>query len=536
MSIFTYRLRVAAKPDFVSSTTLTDYMIEAKFNYGMKKPYQQMAEAPYLTVTLNNRDGDFNVDDSESMADDIKPGCWAKLEVQYDSTWYTLFIGVVYELVAHTAGHLSSGIRGDEKTRLTVRDPHLALVRGTNHYTQVEIEPRVDEVIANILDGAYFVTLDDDSDYFTLGTDTLGGSAKLMPAGWTPSNATHDLDTAKTTLPFYGGFDWRVEPPNPYQLIKQLMIAEGGGIFYWDGSEGKYRFRHRHFVQDALAGSLAATLDTSGASGDRVIGEHTERNMGDLMNSVVGYWTEKQVVNRVLYDLDVNRGDTPLELNQGNYEIEVYFTNPEKDATSFFGANQTVVAKRINEAIDESGLDVTDWVPLTYTWYTDRVKIESINNRQDLIYITQLLITGDALLTYGSEQVAAKDHDSIAAYGTYPMTIDVSQAPTATIAKSILDRELKRHADPKRRWQSITVPMQYEDIADTCLGLAIGDAIRIIDPPTEHDDTYIIVGQAHTINPKNGSHTVTYTLRPTLDETPFVLGTSVLGGDDVLVF
>ena len=102
--------------------------------------------------------------------------------------------------------------------------------------------------------------------------------------------------------------------------------------------------------------------------------------------------------------------------------------------------------------------------------------------------------------------------------------------------KGILNRELKRHADPKRRWQSITLPLQHADIADTCLGLAIGDAIRIIDPPTEHDDTYIIVGQAHTINPKNGSHTVTYTLRPTLDETPFVLGTSVLGGDDVLVF
>ena len=135
--------------------------------------------------------------------------------------------------------------------------------------------------------------------------------------------------------------------------------------------------------------ALAATLDTSGTSGDRVIGEHTERNMSDLMNSVVGYWTEKQVVNRVLVDLDVNRGDTPLELNQGQHEIEVYFTNPEPDATSFFGANQTVVAKRLNEAEDESGLDVTDWVPLSYTWYTDRVKIHYINNRQDLIHITQ---------------------------------------------------------------------------------------------------------------------------------------------------
>ena len=532
----TYRLQIAAKPDFASPTVLTSYVTGVQFEYGMKQPYQQMAHASRMRVRLDNTGGDFNVDDNDSLAHDIKPGQWVKLDVQHDSTWHNLYIGVVKELIAPTTGHLRNGVRGDTQAELLVQDPHLALVRGNNPYTQVENEPRVDEVIERILDDAYFVTVEDDSDYFTLGTDTLGGSAKLMPTGWTPSNATHDLDTAKTTLPFYGGFDWRTEPPNPYQLIKQLMVTEGGGIFYWDGQEGRYRFHHRHFVQDALAGSLAATLDTSGASGDRVIGEHTERNMGDLTNSVVGYWTEKQVVNRVLVDLDVNRGDTPLELNQGTHEIEVYFTNPEPDATSFFGANQTVVAKRLNEAEDESGLDVTDWVPLTYTWYTDRVKIHYINNRQDLIYINQLLITGDALLTYGSEQVAAKDHDSIAAYGTYPMTIDVSQAPTATIAKGILNRELKRHADPKRRWQSITVPLQHADIADTCLGLAIGDAVRIIDPPTEHDGTYIIVGQAHNMNPKNGSHEVMYTLRPTLDETPFTLGTSVLGGDDVLVF
>ena len=131
----------------------------------------------------------------------------------------------------------------------------LALVRGNNPFTDVENEPRVDEVIAAILDDAYFVTVEDDSDYFTLGTDTLGGSAKLMPTGWTPSNAHPRPGHCQDHLTLLRCFDWRTEPPNPYQLIKQLMVTEGGGIFYWDGQDGKYRFRHRHFVQDALAGS-----------------------------------------------------------------------------------------------------------------------------------------------------------------------------------------------------------------------------------------------------------------------------------------
>ena len=101
----TYRLQLADTPDFASPTILTSYVIGVQFKYGMKQPYQQMAHAARMRVRLDNTGGDFNVDDNDSLAHDMKPGQWVKLDVEYDSTWYTLFIGVVYELVAQNTDY-----------------------------------------------------------------------------------------------------------------------------------------------------------------------------------------------------------------------------------------------------------------------------------------------------------------------------------------------------------------------------------------------------------------------------------------------
>ena len=487
-----------------SYTDETARVLSAKWMLGFQQAYMDVGNDAQLSLLMRNDDKRFTPENSAGpLSGKLAPLRPVKIESNDGNTTRTHWSGWIAMVLP------VGGKYGNRQVDIIAHGA-MQFLKATETKIELQENQRSDQIIDALIQEVIFPPALSDS--WVLGDPDLskvGESTKLanLEAFRDYEEGVLTLNLAGDNWVRQGGYsDQEKDTFDVYRGIRDITAAERGKFFF--DREGKAVFWNRHHIldKDAVdAGFNDAMTDM----------KYTFASLDQTKNEIIVTCHPRSVgaAPTILWELK----DAVIRVAPGERR-EVYVKyKDEKD-------------KRIG------GKDVTV-EDVEYMQGSCTVAVEAKANGANLVFkneserteaiVEQCVVKGRKIVDEGQMDARAIDQTSITYFGRRTMNINLPSIDDLDQARYIADFERNRRKTPFGLAQSITLQSHAEDggarHADQ-LGLTIGSLIQLQETQTNHDGTYIIIGEAHELA-RGGKHwTTSWYLEPQVETLPWKLG------------
>lgn len=443
----------------------------------------------------------------------LRPGVLIRWRATYGST-QQLFIGKI------TEGGITYGVNdksaeiSDQSVSVIVQDAMLDMV-------DIEYAP---PLLTNVTTDAVLQRFFDDNVIAwpyasSSGMIGVSGAAELDTTLILASYANISLETGKTTFTFSGNVADRGKGIQAQQYIRDIVMAEGGGRFYFEPRTGYWIFHNRH--HDSSISTVSATVDATAIEAMHYIyGD-------DLVNRITINYTSKEVgaPASTLYRSQTNPiridGNTTRKLT-GRYLVDGAGSDKRIGGYNFLPIN----SPPLYDVAADSGqsLPFTEAYTISADAKATSVEITIENKGLSPLYVFNLRFAGTPLIWY-DESVTLFDPHSVRKYdqrNKQPITIKMIDDPN--FAYALAQSIISRYSTPISRVESIGFSANLNaTLAGHMINRKIGDRISLTSTNMNHASDYVIVGEGHTLMAETRNHSVMWYLKPVNRETVWVL-------------
>lgn len=481
----------------------------ADWNLGLSEPYQTVAPAAKLNLTVRNTDGKYNPENTGSpLYGYLVPGRRVQIAVDYGSgtTAYNFVVKGIDPDWKPAAGYT-----GKTQARIICEDLSGWLERDTSP-TALFQSKRADQIINSILLQAPQVPV-------ISGVWVLGKTGFSELGSTTTLAADSDfmtLDTGISTFELYGDNSQirrtdnaasSVEERSSKRIIAEVVAAERGRFFFDRAGTGQFWNRHHMPLITSVSGTISST------------GTNKPRN--------VNYLTDrKYFANNV--EIQPHQRSTGAEITLFTLASSVSIQAGDEYQLSapYLDANNQPTGA-VN--VKRGEWDGSATLALHLSAKGDRAEIKLKNNGTTTTTLTTLTLVGQPVSGKNKLTAYAEDAASILAYGkTAALKINLPALDDYEVAVSAAKYEVSRRSSPNPLVTSVTVLVD-PDTTTYPLEWEIGDRITVDLPELGHAKDYIIIGESHRIEAGFFSLQTTFNLEPAETNVFWVLGTSELG-------
>lgn len=437
------------------------------------------------------------------------------LRIRYDTGggYSQYFIGRITS-IAPVVDPQSGQIQGQSVT-LTVEDPMLELL-DLEYAPELLEDVRVDEVLTNIFQDA-ITPWPYASSGWLLG---IQGASELGQTTILHNTAFTSFDTGQTSFTYVGDAADRGSGVSAQGYIRDLLAAEGGGRFFWDGRAGAFAFHSRH--RDPLNTVNSGTYtDASFVTVQPVFGT-------DLVNDITINYQARSVGDpeTVIWTLK----NTPMRLS-GNSKrtITAQYTAVGDDKLRI-GAKDYVPPVRGIDLIADTqengeGQDATSQIEINIEWGATSAKVTYTNTNGGDIYIISAQLRATPL-TARDETYTAQNGDSIRKYARRPAPpMDIRLLNDRNFVEQLGIHTVNKLGEPFTRFESVSFIVKSATQETMATARTIGNVIAVTESWTGHSRSYVLVGEEHTYAAgAANTHTVRWILKPLDTVKYWILG------------
>lgn len=466
-----------------------------------------------LTASCNISIDDISIKQVARYTGLLRPGSLIRLRATYGST-QQLFIGkITYGGIRYGVNNKSANIQ-DRMVTITVQDAMNEL-GDIEYIAPLQTNVTTDEVLTAFFESSHIPWPYYASSWMLgiSGASELDYTTYLFPAQNT------DFETGKTTLTFAGDAADSGRGVQAQQYIRETLMAEAGGRFYFQPRTSTWMFINRH--HDIFNDTSVATIaSTSFEAMDYRYGD-------DLVNSLVLNYTIKNIGadNTILWassssyirvEASSVRRITGRYLSAsagtrriGGYNFKPITTDPYVVTSDAAGTTQIFAGFSVQAVGNGSSVTIT----------IDNANIYPI-------YVFTLIFRGTPLVWY-DEIASTSVSRSIKQYDQRTkQPLNIKMIDTPGLANDVLTYLLSKYNQPTSRFDSVTfLANQDATRAGYMINRTIDDRITITHSDLNHNADYIIIGEQHRFNTQSRDHYVTWYLKPVSRETAWVLNT-----------
>lgn len=488
---------------------------EVEWALGCQNPFDEFAQPARATVTLSNIDRKLTPDNTTS-------------------DFYGLFVKGVYVRIRHTYngtsaswyGKLSkmrvgTGLManpGGATVTLTFEDEMLKLLKA-EYFPELQTNVTTGAVIEDAL-GSAIVATPYEGTYWVLDASALGTQTKL----YDPSQIVGSIDTGYTTLAYVGDNSDRGRGVSLQSFLRDVVIAELGGRFFYNAYTRKFDFHSRyHDVSEYTTNGTSATL----ASAD--IDKADLRYGDEVANDITVNYTPRMVgaggttLAQIEKTIRLESGqEKTITLRYRDTDV-----NTEARIAGYdFYTTQSGVDYIANAQADGLGASLTAFLAVTVNAKAQAAEFRLTNTGTSTLYVITLQIRGTPLYSYTQQTVRYVDADSIQRNGVHKDTISLRIVDSEELAQDYARLTCNRFKDPISRLHSVTfVANDSATLMGYARDIRVGDAIQINDTvETKKNEIYTVVGIQHTYGQESGIHRTTWTIKPLARERYWLLG------------
>ena len=500
---------------FFTSGWATGHTIEANVN-------AHIAPVNQMKLILDNADGELSFEKSGA---DFYALIQSGLQVR---------ITVESGVNSHTFTYYTQSI-SEKPFAYGARTVTIVCTCAMPRFQLLEYEPDVEQdvltstAITNMF-GTGDVILPYSSDYFIIGASSIDGPDLIFDVSEV-TNFT-DIETGYTTLEYVGDVlrsDQYDVPVQRAQLFAaDVCMAEAFGRFFYEPRDNKFHFHSRY--HDRLAtSSLTLTADD-------ILEGKVDLVSTPIYNKTSLHYTPREVgaANSSLFLSQ----QVPITLNAGsNRDIRVRYRDPNNE-------NTTVSALVIDEPItgtdivveDTDSNDISNAIFRQADMSGGGGVLSFENDTDEAVTITKIEIKGTPIFAYQEQIAQAIDADSYHDYNLRPLPpVRANYIMNNDFAQSIADFLVRRHKDERRVFDSVSMIVTEDNFADV-MAIEIGDVVTIQTSWSTHDTEYVVVGEFHQYDLRTGFYELRWYVRSN-DTTPyFIIGSSSIGGPDLIGF
>lgn len=477
--------------DFTDSDEdITAHVLDLKWNLGLARPYDSLADYSTAQITVQNPTGLFSPERNT-----LDSGTQMRIQSNDGITTRTHFIGYISHVVP-TVGDWG------EKTAVI----HLQDCQPWLEDSRVSLPPQVDvtaDVVIDALLNQAILRRAVIDGYCIINMDgyNLIDSISIFP----DENIARSLDTGKTQFAYVG--DWWQESVPVRQAIRELVDSERGRFFI--NREGQAIFLNRHYT--LITKTLSATFNDDMQTLNYRYGDVRLNRLSIIMTP-----REIGVNNTILWQLD-----HPQRFAQGTqYTLNLHFTDEQNQPIGMLEfddltATFNTLADGLGQVVENGiGLDILQ------TGFTS-MQIQVRNEQFPEVYLTSLVIRGKPLFRRAPLKITVSDGEGMHMYGLKSAEWNLPALSNIEVAQAFAEYEVSRRKHPSGTGQTLTAIAR--DHPTEVLGLTLFDRIRITNIQTGHTtQDYFIIAEAHHVSKGGTQHQVTWTLEPA-DSTRFVI-------------
>ncbi len=511
---YTYKLQIDFGHGGSYSHALADVTARwMNFNlvYGFQDPYGVVAPPSKLTFRLRNNDGLLTPSNTSSAFYGLLTrGTLVKITATYNGTTYINWTGKIASIkprIEQTADPQNNAV-----VDITAEDPMQKLLKG-QIFPKLQTSVTINAALTAIMNSTDMPVVWPYASSWAVLDVSVMGTARL----YSPDLLTASVSS--TTLPYVGdNASDRYNSVGMGSYITDLMMAECGGRFFWNGS--KFEFQDRYYSSNqALSPGVALTLYSDDLrNADYRYGE-------DLVNAVTVTFEPRQVgsVGTVLYSAP--RVITLRALD--SLTVNCQYRDPNTP-NARIGALTTIdpVAGTdyiANTASDGSGSNVTAYITASLQAKAQSASVTLVNPTGIDVYITTLQVRGTPLYTYERQTVTAVDAQSVYDNDPIPQSYNVKLIGDVDTALGYAQTQVARFKDAIDRFQSIRFIANTTKLLTA--SVSIGSLITVNDNENSRSNhTYVVVGIQHQADAAKREHYTTYTLSPLGRDAYWLLG------------
>ena len=511
----TYEILLDTDYDTGFVTDISHLVDDVQWHIGMYDQWGKVAPPAQCRLVLHDPGGAFSRDRSPgtTLGGDLV-GMMVEIAVVVQRVRHVVMRGWITNIAPHDRqyGRVTEITLADKMEELYLYDYRTELRR------HVTVSEEIDKVFATI--GVVYPYT---RNAWIVGASTLGADAALL----LPDT---EIETSQRVLPWVGDTSDRGGGVSAYGYIQDLVAAEIDGRLF-SNRLGKFEFHDvNHDARESVKVTITdADIDDFGINQSRVFNQ-----------ALVTYYPRAVgVPNSVLYAND----STPVRIRASDeYSSVVRYFDPDNENARVGGLDIRPLAVgvdyRATRAEEDDSEDVSRRMQVSMDAGATEAEITITNPLPYTVYLQVLQVRGTPVVNYRPEDVIQRDPVSIYQYGVKEApAVDLRLADSEDSAQAFIDHVLFRNAHQFTFYEWVQMDIGGDtDLRDSLAGrilpCSIGDAIRVQNNVSGHDQEYIIVGEEHHVQGRR--HTVTWFLRIPLTREVWVLGEDALGAGAVL--
>lgn len=535
--MFDYEIYVDIDRDGLFANGLGDiskYVISCSWNTGLASPWDDLAGSGRMTLLINNAGGQFGLTDTSSTYYGlINHGSLVRVRIIKDGIKTQMAVLKIKDFQYFAKPDKEKNPM-EHQLQIVCEDPIRTFLE-QDFTPELRLNVRVDEALTEIFEQAQFIYPYDGA-WFYIGTSEIGGSDIIYD--YTQEDLL-DFEEAYSILPYTGDNMDRGNGVKIQSYLRDILQAEFNGIFFWNVRTEQFKFLHRH--HNLIAQKSPFIQRTSSHTFDmRDIASANPAYSKDLVNDVTVNYYPRTVGSPG--SVVASSSAVPFALAAGSERFISMRYRDENNPSASIGALD-VIPPRIgfdaigNSEDDGSGDDWTRYLDVDLAHSSGEEALVRVYAKKvgDPIYVTTLQIRGTPIISYQRESVTVVDGESRRLYDRAVLPpISARAISDYDMAEQYANQILGVRKTPDLFMTSITLIPKDETIADQILERTIGDVITIRDSRNE-EINYMIVGEKHDIKIEVGMHMTDWILRPIKHGTPFIIGTSEIGGSDIIL-
>lgn len=456
------------------------------------------------------------------------------MEVENQQLW----IGKVESVEA------TPSIHDERLVTITCKDP-MNQFRERDYLPPFLQNQRVDQVLTTMLKNEPAITYPYASSYWIPG---VAGSSEPGQTTYPYDGPPMNFDTGISVIPYTGDNSDRAQPSamddrdivkqgvSQLAFIRDLMMAEVDGRFFWDGRASEFVFHSRH--HDLTTTEPTVRLDNWVSS--QPIGSDV------VYTEVEVYYQPREIGTAGSVLWTAPEATLPITLRPGQpVRFQIRYADPDSPETRIGAMDiiQPVPELDIQVHYDQEGTSPSRIKQVRYhveARGNGAIITLATTRNKGILYVTLLRLRGTPIRTYQSASVKAAAPDALALNDPQRYEYRAQLVATRDEAVNIANFLLRRYQTPKRRLRTLTYLAQSSDARmRNMLTLTVGSLITAVADFIEHESIYLVVGEQHRINIERNEHYVTYVLKPRGNLEYWILGDaerSILGVSTVPVF
>ena len=512
---------------------ISQYVISCSWGHGLSNPWDSIAAAAGMSIIINNAGGEFGLTDPDATYyGKLTHGSLIRVRVSYNGITTQLTALKIKDIQYLPDASQSNGI--EHQLQITCEDI-VGKFLSQEFNPELKFDVRADEALTEIFEQAEYIYPYDGS-WFYIGTSEIGGSDIIYD--YAAENHIN-FEEGYTVLPYSGDNLDRGTGAKIQSYIRDLMKAEFAGIFFWDVRNEQFKFFHRHHNRVAQKSPYIERTSSHTFYMEDIVNAQPVYGEGLANKITVNYYPRKVgTPDSVIAESNA----TPFAIAaQDSVNIKLRFRDPDNPDASVGGMDVFIPERGLdiigNSAEDGTGYDWTEFVETgVVTLSAEEIEIRFfVRKVGDPVFITTFQVRGTPLISYQRESIEVLDTESRRLYDKVTRSPDNGRLiADAFTAQQYANHLIGLHRTPDLFYRSITLIPKTPAITEQIQTREIGDIITIHD---SHDDNtnYMIVGERHDINLETALHMATWTLRPVKYGNLFLIGTSEIGGPDILL-